>query len=59
MNRLPDGKTRTLPSTITTMWMEPTLSCPADDTHKLAGSTRLVYCHDCGVYWVRDGWKPH
>ena len=49
----PIGKISDLPFAITTMWYEGGLICPHDDSHKLTGSTRKVYCYECGVWWDR------
>jgi len=50
----PDGKTKDLPAT--TMWFEPYIECPECGV-PLVGSTRRVYCYECGIYWDRKNLK--
>ncbi len=49
----PSGETKDLPEHISTHWDEPTLICPESEQHNVTGSSRLIYCHECGKYWKR------
>jgi len=52
----PDGKTKDLPEGATSMWVESELECPECEA-PLVGSTRRVYCYECGIYWDRENIK--
>lgn len=54
----PDGQTRDLPYTVTTMWYESDKQCPKDASHEIKGSSRRYYCYDCDVWWWREGYGP-
>ncbi len=49
----PSGNVKDLDYSTTTMWEEKELHCNKKSFHKISGSTRRVYCYDCGVYWDR------
>lgn len=53
----PDGKLKDLPDTGgTTMWNEKLIFCPNNVFHQITGSTRKLYCPECGVYWKRPNY---
>ena len=52
----PDGLTYDLEDGATTMWVEPKHACPNNPNHDITGSTRMMYCYQCGIWWYRGGW---
>lgn len=48
-----DGEIVAIDGSGTTMWQENTINCPNNKDHELTGSSRKIYCHECGIFWVR------
>lgn len=53
----PDGLTKDLDGSATTMWFETDKECPRSRIHALSGSTSRIYCYTCKVWWWREGFK--
>ena len=52
-----DKHTADLDNHTTTIWDVTSLICNRDETHAVTGSSRRVYCHQCGKYWDREDFE--